>query len=175
MLQTGTVINETYRVERVLGSGGMADVYLVTHTRMPRQFALKVMRIEGALREKFLERFNREVQILATLRNAHIVDVIDTNQLADGSPYLVMELLVGPTLSKAIEEGPMEPLRACRIAQQIATGLQAVHDHGIVHRDLKPDKLEFVEKWLSHVRSPSENVRETSAERNRREPEVLCR
>ena len=62
MLQTGTVINETYRVERVLGSGGMADVYLVTHTRMPRQFALKVMRPELA-ESLGAERFLREMHV----------------------------------------------------------------------------------------------------------------
>lgn len=142
MLQPGIVINETYRVERLLGSGGMADVYLVTHTRMPRQFALKVMRIEGSLREKFLERFNREVQILATLRNAHIVDVIDTNQLADGSPYLVMELLEGEDLAAYIlRTAPLAAPVALKICSQVGEALMAAHNVGVVHRDLKPSNI----------------------------------
>lgn len=69
MLKPGDIINETYRVEKLLGSGGMADVYIVTHLRMPRKFALKVMRIQSTVRQDFLERFSRECEILATLKH----------------------------------------------------------------------------------------------------------
>ena len=98
MLQPGHIINDTYRVESLLGSGGMADVYVVAHMRMPRKFALKVMRLDVSTRQAFLDRFNQEGEILATVRHPHIVDVIDRNQLPDGSPYLVMELLDGEDL-----------------------------------------------------------------------------
>ena len=67
MLQPGHIINDTYRVERMLGSGGMADVYIVAHVRMPRKFALKVMRLDVSTRQAFLERFNQEGEILATI------------------------------------------------------------------------------------------------------------
>ena len=69
LFKPGQVINETYRVDKPLGSGGMADVYVVTHTRLPRQFALKVMRIDGSVREALLERFKREGEILAALKH----------------------------------------------------------------------------------------------------------
>src|ERR1700712_4661071 len=142
MLQPGHVINETYRVERLLGSGGMADVYVVTHMRMPRKFALKVMRLEFNTRQAFLDRFNQEGEILATIRHPHIVDVTDRNQLPDGNPYLVMELLDGEDLSTFLTRtGSLSVPVALRICGQIGDALEAAHKVGVVHRDLKPSNI----------------------------------
>lgn len=142
MLQPGHIINDTYRVEKLLGSGGMADVYVVTHLRMPRKFALKVMRLDQGSRDSFLERFNREGEILATIRHPHIVDVIDRNQLPDGNPYLVMEYLEGEDLSTFLARtGPLSVPVALRICSQIGEALQAAHQVGVVHRDLKPSNV----------------------------------
>lgn len=142
MLKPGDIINATYRVEKLLGSGGMADVYIVTHLRMPRKFALKVMRIQTAVRHDFLERFNRECEILATLKHPHIVDIMDRHQLPSGDPYLVMELLEGEDLATYIARTGALPVPvALRICNQIAEALDAAHKVGIVHRDLKPSNI----------------------------------
>ena len=142
LFKPGQVINETYRVDKPLGSGGMADVYVVTHTRLPRQFALKVMRIDGSVREAFLERFKREGEILAALKHRHIVDVMDRHQTPDGNPYMVMELLEGEDLAGYLTRtGPLAPTVALKICGQIGEALKAAHQLGIVHRDLKPSNI----------------------------------
>lgn len=142
MLLPGHMINETYRVEKLLGSGGMADVYVVAHMRLPRRFALKILRLEDQVREAFLVRFNREGEILATLRHPHIVDVIDRNQLPDGNPYLVMELLEGEDLATYLARtGALSIPVALRICSQIGDALDAAHKVGVVHRDLKPSNI----------------------------------
>jgi serine/threonine protein kinase len=142
MLQPGDVVAETYVVERLLGSGGMAHVYGVKHLRMPRKFALKVLQIQAATRGDFLERFEREAEILATLRHPHIVDVIDRNKLADGDPYIVMELLEGEDLATFIaRSGALSVPVALRILSQIGEALEAAHRVGITHRDLKPSNI----------------------------------
>jgi serine/threonine-protein kinase len=147
MLQPGYVINDTYRVERLLGSGGMADVYVVVHMRLPRKFALKVMHLEQGTRQVFLERFNREGEILASLRHPHIVDVVDRNQLPDGNPYLVMELLEGEDLAMYLARtGTLPVAVALRICCQIGDALEAAHKVGIVHRDLKPSNIFLLQK-----------------------------
>lgn len=142
MLQPGDVVAETYVVERLLGSGGMAHVYGVKHLRMPRKFALKVLQIQAGARGDFLERFEREAEILATLRHPHIVDVIDRNKLADGDPYIVMELLEGEDLATFIaRSGALSVPVALRILSQIGEALEAAHRVGITHRDLKPSNI----------------------------------
>lgn len=142
ILQPGEVIDDTYQVEHLLGSGGMAHVYVVKHQRMPRKFALKVLQIEAALRSDFLRRFEREAEILATLRHAHIVDVIDCNKLPDGNPYLVMELLEGEDLATFIaRSGALSLPIALNITRQIGEALEAAHRVGVTHRDLKPSNI----------------------------------
>jgi serine/threonine-protein kinase len=141
-LARGQILNQTYRVERLLGAGGMADVYLVSHTRLPRQFALKLMKLGGGEREQFLARFRREGEVLAGLRHPHIVDVVDTNQLSDGSPYLIMELLDGEDLAARLQRvGPFSVIAALEIAKQVGEALGAAHAAGVVHRDLKPSNI----------------------------------
>lgn len=142
MLQPGDVVDETYVVESLLGSGGMAHVYGVKHLRMPRKFALKILQIQAAVRGDFLERFEREAEILATLRHPHIVDVIDLNKLPDGNPYIVMELLEGEDLATFIaRSGALSVPVALRILSQIGEALDAAHRVGITHRDLKPSNI----------------------------------
>ena len=141
-IQPGLIINKNYRIDRLLGSGGMADVYVVTHTRMPKQFALKIMRLDDEDSGLFLERFKREGDILASLKNDHIVDVVDCDQLSDGRPYLVMELLEGEDLSSYLHRNKVIPLEvALSITGQIGRALLDAHSAGVVHRDLKPSNL----------------------------------
>jgi serine/threonine protein kinase len=141
-LEAGRVINETYRVERLLGAGGMAEVYKVVHTRLPKHFALKLMKLDGGQRKEFLARFRREADILGSLNHAHIVEVNDWNQLPDGSPYLVMELLEGEDLESFLKRtGQLTPAVTLHICKQIGDALHAAHLAGVVHRDLKPGNV----------------------------------
>ena len=141
-LSPGQVVSDTYRIERLLGAGGMAEVYIAAHTRMPRRFAIKVMNVEASQRQPFLARFRREAEILGTLRHPHIVDITDWNALPDGSPYLVMELLEGEDLAALLGRQRMLPLpQALAIAAQIGEALDAAHQAGVVHRDLKPGNI----------------------------------
>lgn len=146
MLQPGHLFKDTYRVEKLLGAGGMAEVYLVAHTRLPRHFALKLMHIEGSDRRDFLDRFRQEAEILARLRHPHIVDVIDWDYTPEGKPYLVMEFLEGETLDSFIHRAsPLSVPVALNICSQIGEALEAAHTAGVVHRDLKPSNI-FLDK-----------------------------
>ena len=91
----GQTINGTYELVRLLGAGGMGNVYEAKHTRLPKRFAIKVVRSEMARDEAAFERFKREADIASSLGNRHIAEVHDWNVLPDGSPYMVMELLTG--------------------------------------------------------------------------------
>ena len=141
MLQSGQVINGTYLVDHRLGFGGMADVFLVTHARIPRQFALKLLRVEIGEQRDFLDRFRREAEILASIRSAHIVDVIDWDYTYDGQPFIAMEYLEGETLAALLHRtGALPVATALDIFAQIGEGLCAAHAAGVVHRDLKPER-----------------------------------
>ena len=142
MLQSGQVINGTYLVDHRLGFGGMADVFLVTHARIPRQFALKLLRVEIGEQRDFLDRFRREAEILASIRSAHIVDVIDWDYTYDGQPFIAMEYLEGETLAALLHRaGALPVATALDIFAQIGEGLCAAHAAGVVHRDLKPSNI----------------------------------
>lgn len=135
----GAVLDGRYRIEEMLGAGGMGVVYRARHVHLQKVVAIKVMRgrHDGAMQQRFL----REAQAASMVSHSSIVGITDFGMDAEGQPYLVMEYLDGQTLGKVLKEGPLPPERACRIAIQIAQGLQAVHEQGIVHRDLKPDNI----------------------------------
>jgi serine/threonine protein kinase len=140
------VIDERYRVEALLGQGGMGFVYQATHVRLGKSVAIKVLRTGGG-EQNALARFQREAESASAIGNAHIVDISDFGTLEDGSTYFVMELLRGTDLIHAIEEGGrMPPERACRIATQVCQALGAAHDAGIVHRDLKPENIFLIDR-----------------------------
>ena len=138
MLPTGYVLNDTYRVERLLGHGGMAAVYVVSHTRLPRRFALKIIAASLSNQQALLDRFRREAEILASLNHPHVVNVVDWNVYEKQYPYLVMELLEGEDLAHYLHaHGPLTKTQALPIFLQIAEALQAAHAAAIVHRDIK--------------------------------------
>ncbi len=145
MFVPGQILSGTYQVERLLGSGGMADVYLVRHTRLPRHFALKVLKLELADRPELIERFRREADVLARLRSPYIVSVVDMNQTDDGWPFLVMEYLEGSTLAAKIKQlGPLPIGDARSLFEQLCEGVLAAHELGVIHRDLKPSNVFLV-------------------------------
>jgi len=141
-LAPGTVLHGTYRITRRLAEGGCGEVYAAAHTRLPGQFAVKVLNRSLAQNPDALMRFRQEAEITSTLRHPHIVQVLDFNVSEQGFSYLVMELLEGrPLAARVADSGALTPADAVRIVQQIAQALHAAHARGIVHRDLKPDNV----------------------------------
>ena len=143
----GTVVDHRYRIEALLGEGGMGLVYRATHTQLHKTLAIKVLRSENIRDEEVLARFRREAQSASNIGNEHIVDINDFGTLADGSTYFVMECLEGLDLIDAIDAvRRLAEGRAIHIARQICLALGAAHDAGIVHRDLKPENVFLIRR-----------------------------
>ncbi len=140
----GAVLGDRYLMLARLSRGGMGVVYKARHVLLDTPVAVKIL-LEPQDQVAQL-RFLQEAKLASQIRHPNTVYISDFGVLDDGRSYLVMELLHGPTLGKVLRSGPMSAQRACRIAAQMATGLQAVHDRGIVHRDLKPDNVFLVEQ-----------------------------
>ena len=138
-LPPGTKIGGRYRIESVLGEGGMGVVYRVVHELLGRRFALKMLHPTRAHHEGAVRRFLGEARALASLGHEGIVDVVDLGQDDDTRPFLVMELLEGETLEERLRrEGRMSLEHAFDAALRIAQALAVAHTRGIVHRDIKP-------------------------------------
>jgi serine/threonine-protein kinase len=143
----GTTIDGRYRVESVLGEGGMGVVYLARHKVIDKKVAIKVLRADLAREKEITERFLQEAKSASSIGNPHIIDISDFGQLPDGSTYFVMEWLDGKPLSRALEESrPLPVVRLTHVAHQIADALSAAHQRGIVHRDLKPDNIFLIRR-----------------------------
>ena len=136
-----TLVDDRYLVERRLGTGGMADVFLVSDQQLNRKVALKLLHRRFAEDPAFVERFRREAQAAAGLQHQNIVGIYDRGEY-DGTYYIAMEYLPGRTLKDVIrEEAPLDPVRAIDIALQILKAARFAHRRGIVHRDLKPHNV----------------------------------
>ena len=130
-----------YRVEQLLGRGGMSSVYLAEHLRLHRKVALKILAPELAHDERFRERFLRESQLAASLDHPNIVPIYDADE-AGGVLYIAMRWVEGTDLRELLKRsGPLEPGRAVGIVGQAAAGLDAAHRRGLVHRDVKPGNI----------------------------------
>lgn len=131
-----------YKLKRLIGSGGMGDVYLAEHQLMKRPCAIKVIRPEKAGDPKVLARFEREVQATAKLSHWNSVDIFDYGRADDGTFYYVMEFLPGMNLSELVRRyGPMLPARAIHLVRQACDALQEAHEVGLIHRDIKPANI----------------------------------
>ena len=143
----GQVLDEKYRLERLLGRGGMGAVYLATHMGTDRYVALKLIAPQFMRNQEFVERFKREARAAGRLRHPNVVDVTDFGFSGDGNDrvaYLVMEYLDGCTLSDVLAEENRLPLYwVVDILEQVCSAVHEAHQQGIVHRDLKPDNI-----WL---------------------------
>jgi endoglucanase len=138
----GKLIGGKYRIIRLLARGGMGVVYEAQHTVVRRRFAIKFLRRDLAERRDILNRFQREAEAAGALENDHVTAAIDFSISDDGTPYIVMEYLVGESLAALLErEGRLPVGRAADLVCQACRGVGAAHAAGIVHRDLKPHNL----------------------------------
>jgi len=143
--RAGQELGGTYRLTRILGEGGMGQVWEAQHVRLPKRFAVKFLHAEALRNADVFARFRREAEIASAIGNAHIVDVVDFNHDAEGVPYMVLEFLDGEDLAaRLVRRGPLSVDEAVAIAEQVAGALEAAHAKGIVHRDLKPQNIFLV-------------------------------
>src|SRR3954465_13782370 len=137
----GTIVDGRYRIERRLGSGGMADVYCAHDSQLGRQIALKVLHRRFARDTEFVERFRREASAAAGLQHPNVVGVFDRGEY-DGTYYIAMEYLPGRTLKEIVhDEAPLDQQRAISLGIQILQAAAFAHRRGVVHRDIKPHNV----------------------------------
>jgi serine/threonine-protein kinase len=138
----GQVLEGTYRIQRLLGEGGMGAVYEATQVRLNKRVAVKVMARELTANPEALARFRREAEVTSGLGHPHIVQVFDFGATPTGEPFLAMEFLDGEDLEHRLRrDGPLSLPATLHIVTQIAGALAATHAHGVVHRDLKPANI----------------------------------
>ncbi|HEX2844261.1 MAG TPA: protein kinase, partial [Candidatus Limnocylindria bacterium] len=134
------VIGGRYALGERIGRGGMATVYRAHDQQLDRSVALKIMRPDLGEDPRFVVRFEAEARRAASVSHPNVVSVYDVG--TDGSPYMVMELVEGGDVAKALAtDGRMVPARAATLAADAAGALQAAHDAGLVHRDVKPGNI----------------------------------
>ena len=145
----GTKLADKYQIVRQLGEGGMGCVYLGEQSMgaSVRKVAIKTLHTHLSHDEKIRARFMRECSIVAELEHPNTIQVFDFGTTSDGTLYIVMEFVSGRSLADVIEQdGPLAPMRAAHVLQQICGSLEEAHKHGIVHRDLKPENIILCEK-----------------------------
>ena len=141
-LKPGQIVGGKYRVDRVLGKGGMGIVVAATDTTLGRPVALKALLPALAADDDWVARFLREARSVVQLTSEHVVRVYEVGELASGTPYMVMELLVGQDLESVVAERTRLPFgEAVDLLLQAIVGIAEAHAAGIVHRDLKPANL----------------------------------
>jgi len=145
------LIDDRYQLLALVGSGGMAEVYLARDVVLDREVALKLLKTRYAEDEGFVERFRREAKSAASLITPYVVRIFDRGETEDGTYYIAMEYIPGGTLKERIRTtGTLPPRIATEVGVQTAKALQAAHKKGVVHRDVKPDNILYAE--AGHVK-----------------------
>ncbi|MBK8237690.1 MAG: protein kinase [Deltaproteobacteria bacterium] len=138
----GQVLDRRYRLDEVIGEGGMGVVFRATHVLIGKRFAVKVLRPEHLDAAELVQRFLLEAKVASSLKHPNVVEITDFGELPGGGAFYAMELLEGRSLAQTIDaEGAFSPIDAGIIGLQVAQGLAAAHAQGVVHRDLKPDNV----------------------------------
>jgi eukaryotic-like serine/threonine-protein kinase len=140
-VHSGDILADKYRVDRVLGQGGMGVVVLAEHIELRERVAIKFLLDEAAGNVELAERFIREARAAVRIKSEHVVRVIDVGRLPSGAPYMVMEYLEGQDLSERLLSGPLPIEDAVDYVIQCCEAMHVAHRAGIVHRDLKPANL----------------------------------
>ena len=138
--RAGAIIAGKYRIQRMVGEGGMGVVFAAVHVQLGQPVAIKLLHVGAD--ERVVQRFVREARVVAQLRSAHVPRMLDVDRLESGEPYLVMELLDGQDLAEIVAtRGPLPGPDAVAAVIQACDALSEAHAHGVVHRDLKPANL----------------------------------
>ena len=172
----GVVLQDSFRLTRLIGMGGMGAVYEGTQLRLGKRVAVKLLARELSSNQEALARFRREAEVTSQLGHPHIVQVFDFGTAPTGEPYLVMEYLEGEDLDQRIRRSGRLPLATTvSVVKQVASALSSTHARGIVHRDLKPanifvleiegetDFVKVVDFGISKVRAASVRLTGASA------------
>ena len=151
MIVKGQKINDRYEVKKLIGEGGMANVYLGFDTILERDVAIKVLRGDLADDEKFVRRFRREAQSASLLNHPNIVQIYDVGE-DDGNFYIVMEYIKGQTLKQLIKKrGKLSVPETVDIMCQLTDGLAHAHDSYIIHRDIKPQNIMILDDGMVKI------------------------
>src|SRR4051812_14258962 len=138
----GRSLDGKYRLDARLSSGGMGTVYRATHLMLGKSLAVKLIKADLAPSAEVVRRFQREAQAASALNHPNIAPAYDLGQTSDGTLYIAMELVVGPSLKDVIQQtGRIEPARIVNLLRQVASALALAHKHEIIHRDLKPQNI----------------------------------
>ncbi|WP_171208228.1 MULTISPECIES: serine/threonine protein kinase [unclassified Ruegeria] len=140
LFQPGDLVNNTYRIEAILGRGGTSDVYRARSEISGRLAALKVLKAEFSSNDDYLVLLTREEEI-RDIRHDAVVRYSENNRTADGHVYLVMDYVDGPGLDQKLRQGPMSAADILTVCKRVCEGLEAAHARKIVHRDLSPDNI----------------------------------
>ena len=151
MIVKGQKINDRYEIRKLIGEGGMANVYLGYDTILERDVAIKVLRGDLADDEKFVRRFRREAQSASLLNHPNIVQIYDVGE-DDGNFYIVMEFINGQTLKQLIKKrGKLSVPEVVDIMSQLTDGLAHAHDSYIIHRDIKPQNIMILDDGMVKI------------------------
>ncbi|HEX9298490.1 MAG TPA: serine/threonine-protein kinase [Polyangiaceae bacterium] len=141
-LKAGAIIGAKYRIENRIGLGGMGSIWAATHVGLGQRVAVKLISYRYARSREARQRFALEAKAAAQLRSRYVVQVYDNGEMADRTPYIVMELLEGESLEQRIARiGPLPIDATLRVVSHVARALSRAHSVGIVHRDLKPENI----------------------------------
>jgi len=166
----GALLSGRYQIKRMCGEGGMGRVYEAEHVEIGKRVAIKVLHPAYSRTPDLVERFRREARAASRIEHPNVVNVTDFGTTEDGSLFFVMEYIEGIELGLLIHrEGPLAPVRALRIAEQMCEALQAAHDVGVIHRDLKPENILLLGLGKDN-RSPPSNQSNPGMEAQAREP-----